>query len=114
MGLQCSQVQRKGDGGRHERPKCAGAHIVGTGNGIICLGFRGKAFDLLTPCYTTAGMDRRGGLRHIQGERSEGVGGAFGGRTLWNTALHQLLDCTHTKAHKFTEEWNRETMQVAV
>ena len=30
---------------------------------------------------------------------SEGVGGAFGGRTMCNTAPHQeLLDCTHSEA----------------
>ena len=50
------------------------------------------------------------GVRPNEGGLSEGGGGAFGGRALFSTApLSQgLQDGTHSKAHDFKKEWERE------
>ena len=49
------------------------------------------------------------------GEPREGVGGTFDRLTLSITATSQeLLDCIHSKAQNFKQEWERKTMQNGV
>ena len=79
---------------------------------VLCVHLVHSSSFLVLPAIFFLGGGLERGVEEVQpieGELSESVGTTLGRQTLLNTATPQgLLDCNHSKAHNFKEEWEGE------